>query len=225
MYNSGTYLQQTPGWVLIVRERLDTRTIALDGRAHPSKAIQQWNGHSVGRFEGNTLVVDTTNFSDRQAAAGVGSTIPAGIPMGNVHLVEHFVPQSRERLHYYATIDDPKTWVRPWTFMLPWQRDDKYVIYEYACNESNISVGNALKGTMYLEGPNAKTLPPDQVTASLIGSNEAAVRARYGEPLVVLGPRWEYEQTDDNPFYVYFVDGKVTSVRPNDIALDTVRKR
>jgi hypothetical protein len=146
MYNSGTYIMQSPGWILIVRERLDSRVIPLDGRPHPTKAINQWNGHSVGRWEGNTLVVDTTNFTDRQHRGGVGSTIPGGIPMGNVHLVERFVPQGENRIHYYATIEDPNTWTQPWTFMLPWERDRNYTIFEYACHEGNISVGNALRG-------------------------------------------------------------------------------
>lgn len=146
MYNSGTYLQQTPGWVLIVRERLDTRTIPIDGRPHLSKNIQQWNGDSRGHWEGNTLVVETTNLTDKQFKGGVGSTIPGGVPMGNIHLIEHFVPTSPTRIDYYATITDNKTWVRPWTFMLPWEKDPTYTLYEYACNEGNISIGNGLRG-------------------------------------------------------------------------------
>jgi hypothetical protein len=150
MYNSGTYLLQTPAWILVVRERLDTRVIALDGRPHPGKQIQQWNGHSVGKWEGNTLVVDTTNFTDRQFRGGVGSTVPGGVPFGNIHLTEYFVPQNEKRIHYYATVEDPTTWARPWTFMLPWERDPEYTIFEYACHEANISVGNALRGERML---------------------------------------------------------------------------
>ena len=146
MYNSGTYIMQSPGWVLIVRERLDTRIIPLDGRLHIDQNVQQWQGDSRGHWEGNTLVVDTTNFTDKQNRGGVGSTVPGGVPMGNIHLTERFVPVSAKRIHYYATIEDPKTWTRPWTFMLPWEKDDKYQIYEYACHEGNVSVGNALRG-------------------------------------------------------------------------------
>ncbi len=149
MYNSGTYIMQSPGWVMIVRERLDTRYIALDGRAHAGKAIHEWQGDSRGHWEGSTLVVDTTNFTDKQARGGVGSTLPGGVPMGNVHLVERFVPVSAKRLEYYATIEDPKTWVKPWTFMLPWEKDPNYQIFEYACHEGNISVGNALRGERF----------------------------------------------------------------------------
>jgi len=149
MYNSGTYIMQSPGFVLIVRERLDTRIIPLDGRPHIGDNIHQWQGDSRGHWEGSTLVVDTTNFTSKQARGGVGSTVPNGVPMGNIHLVEHFVPISAKRLHYYATIEDPKTWTSSWTFMLPWEKDASYQIYEYACHEGNISVGNALRGERF----------------------------------------------------------------------------
>ena len=146
MYNSGTYLMQVPGWVLIVRERLDTRIIPLDNRPHVGGAIRAWEGDSRGHFDGNTLVVETTNFTNKQDKSGVGSTIPGGVPMGNIRLVEHFVPVSDKRIEYYATVEDPKAWVKPWTFMLPWEKDPNYTLYEYACQEGNISVGNALRG-------------------------------------------------------------------------------
>lgn len=157
-YNGAAYMMQTPGWVLIVRERLDTRLIALDGRAHIGQNIRQWNGDSVGHWEGNVLVVDTTNFTDRQRGGGgfSGVIVPAGIPFGNFHLTERFVPVSANRIHYYATVEDPKTWTRPWTIMLPWERDLGYQIYEYACNEGNYSVGAALHGERVLEAEAAK---------------------------------------------------------------------
>lgn len=150
--NSGAYLMQSPGWVLIVRERIDTRMISLDGRPHLDPSIRQWQGDSRGHWEGSTLVVDTTNFTDKQyMGGGAGYTIPAGLPMGNMHLIERFVPVSAKRLDYYATIEDPKTWTKPWTFMLPWENQGAtYQIYEYACNEDNTSVGNALRGERLL---------------------------------------------------------------------------
>jgi hypothetical protein len=156
MYNSGTYIMQSPGWVLIVRERLDTRIIPLDGRPHIDQKIREWQGDSRGHWEGSTLVVETTNFTDKQSRGGVGSTVPGGVPMGNIHLVERFVPVSAKRINYYATVEDPKTWTRPWTFMLPWEKDDTYQIYEYACHEGNVSVGNALRGERTLEAEAAK---------------------------------------------------------------------
>ena len=151
LYNSGTYIMQTPGWVLIVRERLDTRMISLDGRPHPDKNFRQWQGHSRGHFEGNTLVVDTTNFTNKNTGGASGGIIPGGLPMGNIHLIEHFVPVSAKRIDYYATVIDPTTWTQPWTLMIPWENQGtSYQIYEYACNEDNTSVGNALRGERML---------------------------------------------------------------------------
>ena len=157
-YNSGTYIMQSPGWVMIVRERLDTRFIALDGRAHIGRNIRQWNGDSIGHWEGNVLVVDTTNFTDKQHMGGVaaGIIVRAGMPFGNFHLTERFVPVSENRIHYYATVEDPKTWTRPWTIMIPWERDPEYQIFEYACNEGATSIGNILRGERMQEAEAAK---------------------------------------------------------------------
>jgi hypothetical protein len=96
--------------------------------------------------------VDTTNFTPKQTGNGTvtgpgnGSTVPRGISFGNFHVTEYFVPLSADRIQYYATIDDPTTWISPWTFMLNWDRDDGYKILEYACVEGNISIENALRG-------------------------------------------------------------------------------
>jgi hypothetical protein len=228
MYNSGTLVMQSPGWVMLIRERLDTRFIPLDGRPHVDENIRLWHGSSVGRWEGNTLVVDTTNFTDKQIMGGVGSTIPAGIPLGNMHLVERWVPVAPGRLNYYATIEDPKTWVRPWTFMLPWQKDDTYTIYEYACHEADISIESALRGERMLEAQRAEIAKtgfrPDH-TNSLIGKTEAEIRAMFGEPLSIVNTRWSYETTGRNVLYLFFEMGKVKIVAPNDLLVSDVRKR
>ena len=156
-YNSGTYIMQSPGWVLIVRERLDTRVIPLDGRPHIGDNIRQWNGDSVGRWQGNTLVVETTNFTDKQRMGGAsGTSVPAGIPFGKFRVTEYFVPVSAKRIEYYATVEDPTTWTRPWTFNLPWERDEDYRILEYACHEGNIALGNSMRGERILEAEAAK---------------------------------------------------------------------
>jgi hypothetical protein len=156
-YNSGTYIMQSPGWVLIVRERLDTRLIPLDARPHVGQNIRNWNGDPVGHWEGNTLVVDSTNFTDKQRLGGMsGASVPAGIPFGNFHLTERFVPVSATRIEYYATLEDPTTWTKPWTFNLPWERDDDYRLLEYGCHEGNIALGNSLRGERVLEAEAAK---------------------------------------------------------------------
>jgi hypothetical protein len=150
-YNSGTLIVQSPGWLVMFRERLDTRIIPLDDRPHVDSNIRQWNGDSRGRWEGDVLVVETTNFTNKQVGGGPGSAVPQGIPFGNFHLVERWVPVSETRLQYYATVTDPTTWVQPWTFMLPWERSPGYQVYEYACHEGNISIGNGLRGARYDE--------------------------------------------------------------------------
>jgi hypothetical protein len=228
MYNSGTLIMQSPGWVMLIRERLDTRFIPLDGRPHIDDKIRLWHGDSRGHWEGNTLVVDTTNFTDKQEMGGVGSTIPAGIPLGNLHLVEHFVPISANLIHYYATVEDPKTWTRPWTFMLPWQKDPTYTIYEYACHEGDISIENALRGERMLEQKRAeaaKTGPRPDQTGFLVGSAEAAIKAKFGEPVAIVNTRWTYETTTAYPLYLFMNNGKVEIVSPNDLPMDSVKKR
>ena len=162
-YNSAVLFMQSPGWVVMVRERLDTRVIPLDGRPHLDPDIRQWNGDSRGRWEGNTLVIETTNFTDKQMGTGSRrpktqpgassgpSFIQRGITFGNFVLTERFIPVSPTRMHYYATLEDPETWTRPWTFMLPWVKDDNYQMLEYACVEGDISVGAALAGERMIE--------------------------------------------------------------------------
>ncbi len=233
-YNSGTLITQSPGWIVMFRERLDTRIIPLDKRPHIGQHIRQWNGDSRGWWEGSTLVVETTNFTDKQIiGGGAGSTIPSGIPFGNIHLIERWVPVSATRIHYYATITDSTTWTRPWTFMLPWERDDTYTLYEFACHEANISIGNSLRGERLLEQKAAEaaakgTLSSDQMSAGLIGAAEAAIRAKLGEPAAIdfNGARWTYETVNGSlVLYLFFAEGKVKIVTPNDLPLDAVKKR
>jgi hypothetical protein len=83
--------------------------------------------------------------------------VPAGIPFGNFRLIEHFVPVSRTRIEYYATVSDPTTWTRPWTFNLPWERHDDYKIFEYASHEGNYALTNSLRGERVQEAEAAKT--------------------------------------------------------------------
>ena len=233
-YNSGTLITQSPGWIVMFRERLDTRIIPLDKRPHIDDHIRQWNGDSRGWFEGNTLVVETTNFTDKQIiGGGAGSTIPTGIPFGNIRLIERWVPVSAKRMNYYATITDAKTWTKPWTFMLPWERDNTYQLYEYACHEANIGILNSLRGERLLEQKAAEAaakgaLSSDQTSGGLIGATEAAIRSKLGEPKAVdyNGARWTYE-TADGVFvlYLFFAEGKVKIATPNDLPLNAVKRR
>jgi hypothetical protein len=240
-YNSANYIMQSPGWVMIALERLNTRLIPLDGRPHSS--IRSWQGDSVGHWEGNTLVVETTNFLLQPSQGGGGSVIPNGISEGNVRLVEHFVPVGPKRLEYYATLDDPKTWTRPWTFMQPWEKDpvyayedslgkaskpEPYQIFEYACHEGNRSLEADLKSSSeYWKngGPSqaVKKAPASETVASLIGQSEADIRAKYGPPTETAGPRWQYRTTKGVfVVYVFFENGKVVRVRPDDLPLNEI---
>lgn len=228
MYNSGTLIMQSPGWVMLIRERLDTRYIALDGRAHIDDRVRLWHGHSVGKWEGSTLVVDTTNFTDKQIMAGVGSTLPAGVPFGSIHLVERFVPISPTLIHYYASIDAPAVWTRPWTFMLPWAKDPTYTIYEYACHEGDLSIENALRGERRLEAQRAEAAKlaarPDR-TSALLGSTREQIRARFGEPVAIVNTRWVYDTVNGNPLYLFFEEDRVKIAAPDDLPLADVKKR
>ena len=227
MYNSGTMIAQSPGWVMLIRERLDTRYIALDGRPHLDENITLWHGHSVGKWEGSTLVVDTTNYTPKQIMAGVGSTLPAGVPFDRVHLVERFVPVSPTQINYYATIDAPTVWTRPWTFHLPWHKDPEYVVYEYACHEGDLSIENALRGERMLEAQRADTArrgPNPNHSSALIGQTQAQVRARLGEPAAIVNTRWVYYATNGNPLYVFFDNDAVKLVQPNDMPLADLKR-
>jgi hypothetical protein len=238
-YNAAKTIMQAPGWVLIVQERLNTRLISLDGRPHLGQNIRTWQGDSRGHWEGNTLVVETTNYTNKQSGGGVGSSVPPGIPFGNFRVTEHFVPVSSDRIDYYATFEDPKTWTRPWTFMLPWEKDllvadvssggkpEPYVMFEYACREGDSGIANSLRGTQVALAQAAKraALPASALSSSLLGGTEATVQARLGKPEAVNGPRWEYRTTTiGDVLFVYFVGGKVTSVRPSDLPLDQVAR-
>ena len=147
---SGTFsrLVQTPGSVTLYHEDGHIgggyRTVALDGRPHVPVHIRQWLGDSVGRWEGATLVVDTTNFSGLTSFHGSGEQL---------HLVERFTPVAADLIMYEATVDDPQAWTRPWTIELPLQRIDNQEnqIFEAACHEGNYAMTSILAGARVLE--------------------------------------------------------------------------
>jgi hypothetical protein len=140
-YNQGAQILQTPGYVTIFYESMhDVRVIPVDGRPHLDSAIRQWNGDSRGHWEGDTLVVDWTNFSDKQKSDG--SAPFGGLPQGNMHVTERFRKANANTLDYIVTVEDPTTWTRPFTFYLPWRGDDPTYrgpddLFEFACHEGN----------------------------------------------------------------------------------------
>jgi hypothetical protein len=146
---------QSPEVVAILYERLhEARVIPLDRRAHLTQHIRQWIGDSRGRFDGDTLVVDVTNFSDRTSFRRSGE---------HLHLTERYTRVDRDTVSVDITIDDPTTWTRPWTVTVTGKRDPGYsMIYEYACHEGNYSLANILSGARAQERADergAETLP------------------------------------------------------------------
>ncbi len=145
-YNNTYHILQSPGQVAILNEMVhDVRFIPLDGRPHVGQHIRQWNGDSRGHWENDTLVVETTHYSDKttwRGFAGAGRTLRA---------VERFTRVDRDTIDYQFTIYDATTYTRSWTVDLPLTNLPSYVIYEYACHEGNYSIANVLIGARALE--------------------------------------------------------------------------
>jgi hypothetical protein len=153
-YNNAYQIVQTPGYVVIHAEMIhDARIIPLDGRPSLPPSIRLLEGDSRGRWEGDTLVVETTNFSDRNwIATSAASGRIKGIPQsGALTIVERFTRVAADRIDYEARIDDPAVFTRPWTLSFPLMKDDEYRIYEYACHEGNRAVEGILRGARYQE--------------------------------------------------------------------------
>jgi hypothetical protein len=129
---------QTAGYVVLFTEMIhEARIIPLDGRPHLPQNIRQWSGDSRGRWEGKTLVVDTTNFSTKSNYMGSAE---------NLHLVERFTRVAPNRIDYTVTIDDPTTWTKPWTAVVRLKQTPEN-IYEFACHEGNyVSMVSMLSG-------------------------------------------------------------------------------
>jgi hypothetical protein len=155
LYNFGNEIIQAPGVVVIRNEMIhETRVIPLDGRPHVGKGIVTYMGDSRGHWEGNTLVVETTNLKD-QPGAGGGLFTDAAV------LTERFTRTSPKDLSYDLTVNDPKTWTKPWTLHMPYKLDPNYKIYEYACHEGNYMMLDSLSGARDLEkkGQTTKVVP------------------------------------------------------------------
>jgi len=134
-YNNNLQLFQTRGYVVILNEMVHSaRIVPLDGRPHGS--VRQWKGDSRGRWEGNTLVVDTTNFKRETSLEGSST---------NTHLIERFTRIDANTLLYEFTVDDPTMWTRPWTAVIPMSKSED-PIYEYACHEGNYGMTGILAG-------------------------------------------------------------------------------
>jgi hypothetical protein len=138
-YNNYKQIVQTPTHVMILYEMVhDVRIIPLS-REHSPSSMRKWLGDSVGRWEGNTLVVETINFTDKTRFRGSSP---------DMKVTERFTRTEDGTILYRFTIDDPKTWTRPWTGEYPWVKTDDR-IYEYACHEGNYALENIMRGARY----------------------------------------------------------------------------
>jgi hypothetical protein len=145
-YNNLHQIVQTPDQVLILTEMVHDARVVRIGGTHLPKTIKKWLGDSIGRWEGDTLVVETTNFTDNTRF--MGST-------DSLKLTERFTRVDANTLRYQFTVEDPKTWVRPWTAEYAWPITHD-LMYEYACHEGNYAMGNILRGAR-LKEKNEKT--------------------------------------------------------------------
>jgi hypothetical protein len=146
-YNNAYKIVQTPGYVVILYEMIhEARVIPVDGRPHLDKSVRLWTGDPRGRWEGNTLIVETTNFNDNGwIATNAASARIRGVPHSDaLRLVERFTRVDPDTIAYDVTIEDPHVYTRPWTVAIPLNRDDSYQMFEYACHEGNKAIEHVL---------------------------------------------------------------------------------
>jgi len=140
-YNNLHQIVQTPDYVMILTEMVhDARVIRLNAQ-HAPPTVRKWLGDSIGRWEGDTLVVETTNFTDKTRFRGSSP---------NLKVTERFTRLDARTLRYQFTIEDPATWTRPWTAEYAWPLTND-LMYEYACHEGNYAMGNILRGARLKE--------------------------------------------------------------------------
>jgi len=149
IYGDSYQIVQGQGWVGIRYEMIhETRVIPLDGRPHVGKSIQLDMGDARGHWDGDTLVVETTNFRERSVYRNASA--------GALKLTERFTRLSPTRLDWRVTVDDATTWTKPWTFAIPLTVNDDEPVFEYACHEGNYAVRNMLSATRAEERAGAK---------------------------------------------------------------------
>jgi hypothetical protein len=159
VYNNGNQIVQAPGYVIFRNEMIhEARVIALDGRPHVDAKIKMFMGDSRGHWEGNTLVVETTNFTDKDAIGSNGAGYPGdpGYHSDQLKLIERFTRVSDARIEYRVTVIDDKTRTKPWTMLIQLERDDKYQFPEYACHEGNYAMSDILSGARATEATEKK---------------------------------------------------------------------
>ena len=143
-YDNGTQILQAPGYVTLVHEKLhEARVIPLN-KPHAGPNIRNYLGDSRGHWEGNTLVVETTNFLDKKTGIGRNGN---GIPTSDaLRLVERFTRVDTNTIQYEMTVDDPKIYTRSWKIAFPITQEPGYQLFEYSCHETNYAMFNSLSG-------------------------------------------------------------------------------
>ena len=140
IYNAGNQIVQSPGYVTILNEMIhEARVVPLDGRPHVGAEIKQWLGDSRGYWDGDTLVVETTNFNGR-------TNIGNGRHSQALKVTERWTRTGENTMTFRMTVEDPETWTAPWAWEMTLARDDTYGMFEYACHEGNLAMFNILSG-------------------------------------------------------------------------------
>jgi hypothetical protein len=141
-YNNNLQILQTPGYVVLVSEMIhEVRIVPVDGRVSGTQGLRAWMGYSSGRWEGDTLVVETKNFLAQADFMGLGNRFLGAAQQ--LRLVEHFTRMDADTIDYRFTVDDPITWTQPWTVAIPLVKTES-PMYEYACHEGNHNLANIL---------------------------------------------------------------------------------
>jgi hypothetical protein len=157
IYGNGTQVLQAPGFVVIRNEMIhEARVIPLDDSPRPGAAVKLWLGVSRGRFEGDTLVIETTNFTDR---TGIGGNGNGAVHSDALRLIERLTRVDEDTLRYELTVDDPATYTKPWTVRFDLDEKPGYEIYEYACHEGNYGLANMLSAARAEEKAAAEAAP------------------------------------------------------------------
>jgi hypothetical protein len=147
-YNNGLRIFQAPGYVVINMEMIhETRIIPLDGRPAMPGQMRQWLGDSHGRFLGNTLEIETTNFNGETPMVIVGPTNKPVPTSRAMRIVEHLTPTGADSIYYEAWVEDPENLTGPWKMEFPWTRNEKYQLFEYACHEGNTLIPGYIRST------------------------------------------------------------------------------
>ena len=158
IYGNGTKIEQAPGYVVIQNEMIhEARVIPLAPRPHVGAGVREWMGDSRGHFEGDTLVIETTNLNQRTGVGGFGN---GALQSAQAKLVERLTRVDAKTIRYELTVDDPVIYTKPWTLRLNLDTKTGYEIYEYACHEGNYGLANMLSAARATERAEAAGQKP-----------------------------------------------------------------